>query len=127
MELLLFSSAKEEITSKVVQLISTRFPDLIVQVFKTVARVTELLQKPMTNFVCLVLVIASIEELRQLSIVRDLLKGKTVILFIPDHCEQTITLSHSLQPRFISQYTAESQFLFLPDVLEKIVRSFKRL
>ena len=97
----------------------TLVPEERVEVYRSIEELARGLHRLYDNDTIVLLRAQDREELLHIVSLRDLLQGLRVILLIPDLEKETISLAHSLRPRFLSN--GESDFSDTMGVLRKMI------
>jgi hypothetical protein len=94
-------------------------PNARVERYYTVGSMGEALRRAAFDCAIAVIVASDKEELREIAALRPFLWGLRTIVVLSDGDEETISLAHSLGPRFVSN--AEDGFLKVTAVLNKML------
>lgn len=94
-------------------------PDENLEVYRSIEELAQMLHRLYDYNTIAILQARDREELLRIISLRELLQGMRVILLIPDQEEETISMAHSLRPRFLS--TGKSGFSDIMNVLRKML------
>lgn len=89
-------------SSKLQRMIEPLVPEAQVENYHTIKDITQRLQRPMKEEVVGVFMPASEEDLSDLLSITHLVKDIRIILVLPNRDEKTISIGHSLRPRFLT-------------------------
>lgn len=76
-------------------------PDENLEVYRSIEELAQVLHRLYDHNTIAILQARDREELLRIISLRELLQGMRVILLIPDREEETISMAHSLRPRFL--------------------------
>jgi hypothetical protein len=124
MRLLFYAPVSEGAGERLQKVIKESVPKnkVNVEVYRNIENLSRRLRQPAEDLPIAVLLAARREDLLDILSVRDLLCDVRIILILPDRDENTISLGHTLRPRFLS-YT-DSDFADVFAVLEKCLESY---
>jgi len=94
-------------------------PEENLEVYRKIEELTPRLQRLYDRDAIVILQARDREELLRMISLRDLLQGIRVILLLPDREQETISLAHSLRPRFLGN--GESDLSNTVSVLQKML------
>ncbi|MFZ5452539.1 MAG: hypothetical protein ACOZF2_11850 [Thermodesulfobacteriota bacterium] len=123
-KLLLYAPLAENAGCRLTQAVTAVLPRQEVEVVQTLDALSHRLQQPLDGLELAVLLSASQRQLMDFLALKPLPDRLRIILVLPDSKPQTISLGHSLQPRFVTYI--HSDFQDVAAVLQKIVKSFPR-
>jgi hypothetical protein len=82
--------------------IQTKFPQMTVKHFISIDSLSEEITKKTGHFTVIVFFISDRDELVDIVMLGDLLRGYRIIFILPDRDDETIALAHLMRPRFLS-------------------------
>ncbi|MDY6854982.1 MAG: hypothetical protein SWO11_09815 [Thermodesulfobacteriota bacterium] len=119
MNLLFYTTEKEETGERLQKVIDTIVPKGKGETHRTIKSLTQRLRKPRYDSIIAVLMASTREDLYDLLSIRDLLRGISIILILPDRNADTISKGHILRPRFLTY--KDSNFGEITAVLGKML------
>lgn len=120
-KLLLYVPVTSGIGYRLREAVAAVLPKKEVEVVQTMDALSDRLQQPLNGLELAVLLSASQRHLIDFLGLRPLPDRLRIILVLPDTKPETISLGHSLQPRFVTYI--HSDFQDVAAVLEKILKS----
>lgn len=90
-----------------------------VEIFFTLDKFYQRFTKAGSSNAVTVLLLSSRQELKNLVRYAELFSDQKIILVLPDHAEETISMGHALYPRFISY--ADGDLRDVTSVLRKLI------
>lgn len=91
------------------------------EIYATIEDLSFRLRQPMFDVALAILLASSNSDLLDLLLLRDLLLDVRIILILPDRRRDTISIGHSLYPRFLSY--VDSDFKDVAAVLDKMMKT----
>lgn len=82
-------------------MIAAKMPRGGLEIYRSIEDLTNRFRYRSHDIAAAVLVASSTSDLKSLTLMRDLFEDTRIILILPDGDRQTISLGHSLYPRFI--------------------------
>jgi hypothetical protein len=118
-KILFYSSKEEDSEIGIGERLRALVPEERLEVYRSIEELVHGLYRLYRHDTIILLQARDREELLRIVSLRDLLQGLRVILLIPDREGETISLAHSLRPRFLSN--SESGFSETMSVLQKML------
>ena len=118
MNVILFSSVKNEQGERLERVIELFFSKRRVEKYRDLEAFGKKLHEPYNHKDVILLSPASKEELLRLLALQDLLSGMRIILVLPDRDEETVSMGHRLRPRMVSYN--DSDYLDVAAVLTRM-------
>ena len=119
MNLLFYTTEEEETGGRFQKVIDTIVPKGMGETHCTIKSLAHRLRQPRYESTIAVLLAATREDLYDLLSIRDLLRGISIILILPDRNADTIAKGHILRPRFLTY--KDSNFGEITAVLGKML------
>jgi len=119
LKILLYSSKKEQPGVGIGERLRMLVPEDRFKIYRSVEEFIQGLYRLYDHDTIILLQVKDREELLRIVSVRDLLQGLRVILLVPDRERETISLAHSLRPRFLGN--SENDFSDTMSVLQKMI------
>ena len=120
-KLLLYIPVPGGIGYRLTEAVAGALPKKEVEVVQTLDALSNRLQRPLNGLELAVLLSANQRQLVDFMALKPLPERLRIILVLPDAKPQTISLGHTLQPRFVT-YT-HSDFQDVAAVVRKIMKS----
>jgi hypothetical protein len=120
MRIFLYAKEGEPSGEKLEGLIKTGLPEVEMEIYRMINRLSRRLTEPAENMNIAVLLITSQEDLTSILSIHHLLQDIPKILIVPDRKAETIALAHQLRPRFLSDI--HSDFDEVTAVLKKMLK-----
>ncbi|MDD2902149.1 MAG: hypothetical protein PHU44_06905 [Syntrophales bacterium] len=120
-KLLLYVPVAGGVGYRLTEAVGAALPQQEVEVVQTLDALSNRLQQPLNGLELAVLLSASQRQLFDFLTLRPLPDRLRIILVLPDAKPETISLGHSLQPRFVTYI--HSDFQDVAAVLRKIMKS----
>jgi len=120
-KILLYSQTKEDPETGIGTRIKRHVPGETIEMYHSIEELSQVLYRLYEHDAIVILQARDREELLRIISLRDLLQGVRVILLLPDREEETISLAHSLRPRFLS--SSENDFSDTISVVQKMIGS----
>lgn len=123
MNLLLYTTASQEVMERVRTMLEPSVPDgITLEVHRTINDLSRRLRQPKEDATVAILLIASREDLLDLFSIRHLFRDVRIVLVLPDLEDQTIALAHRLRPRYLTYI--DSYFPALATVVNKMCEGY---
>ena len=119
MNLLFYTPQKEGAGERLQNIFDTLVPQGMGETYRTISSLAHRLRQPRYDATIAVLLAASREDLYDLLSIRDLFRGISIILILPDRNADTIAKGHKLRPRFLTY--KDSNFGAITAVLGKML------
>jgi hypothetical protein len=120
MRIFLYAKEDEPSGDKLKGLIKMGLPDVEIEIYRMINKLSRRLTEPVDNISIGVLLITSQEDLKSILSIHYLLQDLPKILIVPDRKAETIALAHQLRPRFLSDI--HSDFGEVIAVLKKMLK-----
>jgi len=101
LNLLIYARSPEGLGERWLKLLQASGPSIGIEVYRTLGSFLHRLQHPAGNFL-VILLLASLDELREILSVRYLLEASRLVLVLPDQDQETLKAAHRLRPRFLT-------------------------
>lgn len=124
MGILFFSTNGKKCEDRVVRVINDLSQKQNVETYRTVSDLSKRFRQPRREITVMVLSMGSRKDLVDLLQAKDLFFDIPMILILPDHEQETITLGFKMIPRFISY--GDDNFEDVKVVLEKMIGQAER-
>ena len=121
MNLLFYSSATQDVTKRLQKVIETVVPGKNRRVCRDIQALSQRLREPADGQRIVVLSASNQQDLSSIQSIRDLLSDDPIIIVLPDRKADTVSMGHSLHPRFLTY--SDSDFVELAGVLGKMLKS----
>ncbi len=119
MKLLLYANWKNKAKKRLQDAIENIFPKKQIEIYRTIDNLSKGLCRPKYDVVAAILFAGNRKALSDLVSIRDLLSDLKIILILPDRDNDTVSIGHSLFPRY--QSFADSDFTNVAAVLKKML------
>ena len=119
MNVLFYAAVKNGVAKKLQQEVEELVPEGKGEVHRTIDSLSHSLSRPADELNIAVLLAVNMDSLLELIYIRSLLSDVRVILILPDRKDTTISIGHTLHPRFLSY--ADSNFKDVGAVLKKMM------
>jgi len=120
MSLLFYASMRVEAEKRLYCTIERVVPKEKIEIYRSIGSLALRLRQPLDSSTIIVILAFNREELLNISSVRDLLTDVRLILIIPDRKQETLSMAHSLCPRFLSYI--DDDFTDIVAVLDKMLK-----
>lgn len=121
MNLLFYASTTHDATKRLKKVIETVVPGENREVCRDIRGLSQRLREPAEEQRIVVLSVSNQQDLSSLQSIRNLLSDDPIIVILPDREADTITMGHSLHPRFLTYL--DSDFVELAGVLVKMLKT----
>lgn len=102
MKTILYMKRMEKIGTHLEQDILKHVPQINIERHHSLEQLSQLLRQPLNKVSVVILIIASKEELTQISLMNPLFENSRIILILPDREKRTLSSCLELKPSFIS-------------------------
>lgn len=119
--LLFYAHRSDPDGKRLLMAVAAAIPEGSLEIYRDLEELSHGLRAPGRVGMVAVILAASVEELKDSFLLKDLLADVPMILVVPDQDVATIQWAHQMAPRFISQ--KDSDFSALAKVLEKMLVS----
>jgi hypothetical protein len=119
MNLLFYASTAQEVTKRLQKVIEMVVPGKNRWICRDIQGLSQRLREPADGQRIVVLSPSNRQDLSSIQSIRDLLSDDPIIIILPDRKADTVSMGHSLRPRFLTYF--DSDFVELAGVLDKML------
>ena len=119
MDLLFYASANHDVTKRLQEVMETVAPEENRVTYRDIQALSQRFREPAEGQRIVLLSALNQQDLSSIQSIRSLLSDESIIIILPDREADTITIGHSLHPRFLTYI--DSDFAELTGVLVKML------
>lgn len=121
MSILIYASAKESVSTRLREAVTVLDECVRIEWVDRLSDLEKRLRKTGNTIDILVLLVATLKDLRALILMQDLTDRFPVVTITPDSEPETIALAHRLRPRYLT--SVDSDFSNVAAVLRKMIEN----